>query len=315
MKKIIVLFGLVAILLAPFAVAEDPAPAKDEITVKLEKVLYPCVRVTNGNGGGSGTVVYCEDREKTGDFQTFVVTNHHVVDSLIRVEKVWDNLTQSYKYVENNNLADVELFVYANGGRTVTKTSVKADIIAYVADEDIALLRLRHPFQVPFVSKILPPGKQLRLFQQIYAVGCPLLVDPMFTSGEVTDIENLIDNKPYTGGTANIIWGNSGGAVISKFEDGEWYFCGIPSRGYGAPNGQFVTYLGYYITPERILGFIKTQKVDFLVNPEKTPTECLLERSKSAKKSDEGPRNDTQDKGSPAPPPPDGGGTVNEKAL
>jgi S1-C subfamily serine protease len=279
---------ILGVILAASAYAADvPATvakntvAADLVDQKLQKVLYPVVRVLNGQGGGSGTVVYSEDREGNGEFQNFVMTNHHVVDNLIKVERVWDNLTRSYKFVERNDLAEVELFTYANGGATVTKTAVKADVIAYVADEDIALLKLRHTFKIEFVAKVLPPGKSLRLFQEIYAVGCPLLVDPMFTKGEVTDIDNLIDNVTYTGGTANIIWGNSGGAVMSQFEDdGEWYFCGIPSRGYGAPNGQMVTYLGYYITPKRIMGFIVGQKLDFLVDPAKTPTQCLEERAK-----------------------------------
>lgn len=277
------IFAILAILLLPVAAYGD-----DNVE-KLEKVLYPTVRVLSGTGGGSGTIVYSEDREKKGEFQTFVLTNHHVIDNLINVEKVWDNLTKSYRYDEKNDLADVEIFQYDNGGRTVTKFAVKADIIAYVADEDIALLRLRHPFAIKYQVKVLPPGKSLSLFQEIYAVGCPLLLDPLFTKGEVSDIEHLIDNKPYTGGTASIIWGNSGGSVISKFPDGEWYFCGIPSRGYGAPNGQFITHLGYYVPPERVNEFITSQKLDFLVDPAKTPTQCMEEREKTRKKSQEGP--------------------------
>lgn len=289
MKIFVALIAGFLMFASPVPAADDTSQNSPETTTKLENVLYPVVRVLNGTGGGSGTVVYSEDREGKGEYQTFVLTNHHVVDNLIKIEKVWDNLTHSYRYEEKNDLAEVELFTYANGGATVTKTAVKADVVAYIADEDIALLRLRHPFKVEFVANILPPSKRLCLFQEIYAVGCPLLVDPMFTKGEVTDIENLIDNKNYTGGTANIIWGNSGGAVMSQFPDGKWYFCGIPSRGYGAPNGQFVTYLGYYISPNRILGFITSQKLDFLVDSNKTPTQCMEERSKMTKPApDEG---------------------------
>jgi hypothetical protein len=296
MTKLVFLILSLVLCLGTFPLAVEPE-AKDTVTVKLEKVLYPIVRVLNGQGGGSGTVVYSEDREGTGEFQSFVLTNQHVVDNLIKVKKVWDNLTKSYKYEEQNDLADVELFSYANGGALVTKTSVKADVIAYVVDEDLALLRLRHTFKIEFVAKVLPPGKSLRLFQEIYAVGCPLLVDPMFTKGEVTDIENLLENKGYTGGTANIIWGNSGGAVMSVFDDGEWYFCGVPSRGMGAPNGQFVSFLGYYVTPARISQFISTQKLSFLVDPTKTPTQCLEERAQTKKVSEEGP----EDKSAPPP--------------
>jgi hypothetical protein len=129
----------------------------------------------------------------------------------------------------------------------------------------------------------------------------------MFTKGEVSCLSFLMENKPYTGGTANIIWGNSGGSVLSKFEDGEWYFCGIPSRGLGAPNGQFVTYLGYYVTPERIRAFITSQKLDFLIDPAKTPTQCMEARSKIQRRSDEGPKNDDGARNQEARPVPPGG--------
>jgi hypothetical protein len=284
MRLISVVLGV--ILAASAYAADVPATvakntvAADLVDQKLQKVLYPIVRVLNGQGGGSGTVVYSEDREGTGEWSSFIITNAHVIDNLIKVVRVWDNLTRSYRYEEQNDLADVELFSYANGGALVTKTSVKADVIAYVVDEDLALLRLRHAIRVEFVAKVLPPGKSLRLFQEVYAVGCPLLLDPMFTRGEVTDIECLLENKAYTGSTSNIIWGNSGGAVMSVFDDGEWYFCGVPSRGTIAPNNQFLTYLGYAITPDRIWKFINSQKLDFLVDPSKTPTQCFEERAK-----------------------------------
>jgi len=273
-------------LFAILALALTAPVCADALDSKLEKVLYPVVRVLNGNGGGSGTVVYSEDREDDGTFETFVLTNHHVIDNLIRVEKKWDNLTGSYRHEENNEQADVELFSYANGGSTITKSVVKANIVAYIENEDIALLHLVHPFQITFVAKILPADKQLRLFQEIYAVGCPLLVDPMFTKGEVTDLDNTIDKKSYIGGTANIIWGNSGGAVMAKFGE-EWFFCGIPSRGYGAPNGQFVTYMGYYISPIRIRNFATSQKLTFLLNATDTPTKSFEAREAS--------RSDTKD--------------------
>jgi hypothetical protein len=280
------------VLFAFLAFALTAPVCADALDAKLEKVLYPVVRVLSGGGGGSGTVVYSEDRENDGTFETFVMTNHHVIDNLIRVEKKWDNLTGSYRFEENNEQADVELFSYANGGSTITKSVVKANIVAYIANEDIALLHLVHPFKIQFVAKILPADKQLRLFQEIYAVGCPLLVDPMFTKGEVTDLDNTIDKKSYIGGTANIIWGNSGGAVMAKFGE-DWYFCGIPSRGYGAPNGQFVTYMGYYISPIRIRNFATTQKLGFLLSDVTTPTESFQAREEArADDSKEGPSSD-----------------------
>jgi S1-C subfamily serine protease len=248
----------------------------DELDTKLKQILYPIVRVTMGNSGGSGTIVYSEDREKSGEFQTFIFTNHHVVDAAIHVEKIWDSLDKSYKYVENNDLVNIEIFSYANGGRTVTRNPVKAEIIAYTEDEDIALLRLKYPFEVKHAVQILPPDKKLRLFQKVYNAGCPLLVDPIFTTGEITDLEVLIDKKVYIGCSADIIWGNSGGGTFVKFDD-RYYLVGIPSR-VNVAGYQAVTYMGYFISPERLTKFVKVQKLDFLLDKSKTPTEAYKAR-------------------------------------
>ena len=44
-----------------------------------ERILYPVVRVRTGSAGGSGTVIMSQaDPENEGEFQTFVLTNHHV---------------------------------------------------------------------------------------------------------------------------------------------------------------------------------------------------------------------------------------------
>jgi S1-C subfamily serine protease len=250
----------------------------DQIDDKLEQILYPIVRVTDSKNrsGGSGVIVYSEDREKSGEYQTFISTNHHVIASSIHVEKVWNNLTKSYSYVENNDLVNVEIFTYANGGRTVTRSPVKADIVSYVADEDIALLKLRYPFEVKHKVSILPPGKQLRLFQEVYCCGCPLLSDPVFTRGEVTDLEVIIDKRIYIQSSADIIWGNSGGGAFAKLGK-EYYFVGIPSR-VSVSQYQAVTYLGYFISPVRIQKFVRSQKLDFLLDKSVTPTESFKNR-------------------------------------
>lgn len=246
---------------------------------KIVELLGPAVRVLSGNGGGSGTIVYSEDRERSGVFQTFVLTNHHVIKPLIKVEKTWNSLRQRFIMKENNEFADVELFSYSNGGHTVVRTPVKAEIVAWNEQEDMAILKLKYPFQVKHVAKILPPDRNLSLFQEVYAVGCPLLIDPLFSHGEVTALRHLLETKEFTVASANIIWGNSGGALYAKFPDG-WYLSGIPSQVSIAGFFQAVTYLGYHITPERIHKFIKGEELDFLVDPDqaKTPTRAMERR-------------------------------------
>jgi hypothetical protein len=60
---------------------------------KHEKMLYPTVRVRTDQAGGSGTVIYSKllpGEEKK--YETYVLTNCHVVSSNIKVEKKWSTL-------------------------------------------------------------------------------------------------------------------------------------------------------------------------------------------------------------------------------
>ena len=55
-----------------------------------EKYLYPVVRVSCGNGSGSGTIIY-SDMVEPGKYSTYVLTNHHVIASAIRIAEEWDS--------------------------------------------------------------------------------------------------------------------------------------------------------------------------------------------------------------------------------
>ena len=54
------------------------------------ELLLPSVRVRSGKALGSGTVIYSQE---DGDSRsTYVLTNQHVVDDLIRADKRWSAL-------------------------------------------------------------------------------------------------------------------------------------------------------------------------------------------------------------------------------
>lgn len=251
--------------------------ADDNLGSHAEQVMKPLVRVKTSMASGSGTVLYSEDREKSGEFRTFILTNHHVVGDAIHVRKKWDNLTGSWIYTEENEQVTVELFTYLRNGKTVTSLPIKADIVAYKAEEDLALLELDYPVQVMYVAEIIPDEHlPIKMLQEVWAVGSSLGVDPIATNGHIMDLEFLIERKTYIMASAEIIYGNSGGAVFTRIGD-KYYFVGVPSR-IRVNRGQALTHMGYFIPPERVKSFFKTQKLDFLLDSEKTPTESFKER-------------------------------------
>lgn len=259
------------------------AALADEFEGKYEGLLYPVVRVTVGQGGGSGTIIYSDDRDEEGRYVSFAVTNHHVISRAIRVTKKWNSLKQRYEQVEERDRVKVEAFVY-EGGTSIATTDYQADIVAHSEDHDIAVLRLYFPKKMDFVAPLLPVDKELRVFQKVYAVGCSLLHEPIATSGEITDLEDMIDNKPYTMCSADIIFGNSGGAVFAQM-DGKWYFVGIPAR-VAVTRGAPITHMGWFVPIKRIRGWIDEQILHFLVDEKKTPKECFEERAKMINRKD-----------------------------
>jgi len=46
--------------------------------------IYPVVRVTTGNGGGSGTIIYSKEFEPS-KFSTYILTNHHIIADAITI--------------------------------------------------------------------------------------------------------------------------------------------------------------------------------------------------------------------------------------
>ena len=62
----------------------------------LQKVLYPVVRVSGKKSVGSGTVIWSQ--KVGGVFETYILTNNHVVAVNFKIEDTYDSLV-GQKYV------------------------------------------------------------------------------------------------------------------------------------------------------------------------------------------------------------------------
>lgn len=249
----------------------------DEIDVKHEKLLYPVVRVMTARSGGSGTVIYSEKRGE-GSHRSYILTNWHVVNDAIRVRKVWDSQQKKEIQREESDLVDVEVFSW-HGGTIIDKKVVRAGICAYSQEDDIALLELRsnerpYPLPVPNVALLASRAQAdlLRVFQEIYVVGCSLGHDPIHSSGDITDLSDLISGKSYMMGSAPLIYGNSGGAVFAKI-DGAYFLIGMPAR--VAVARVAVPNMNWSVPASRIHDFIESHGLYFLTDATKTPEECF----------------------------------------
>jgi S1-C subfamily serine protease len=260
------------------ALAEMPADLKQ----KHEQMLYPVVRVTVKDSGGSGTILYSEDR---GDgCQTYVLTNHHVIDGAIHIKEEWSSLLQADRKQEVNDPVTVEVFRYAGGSRQDMADSCRADIVAHDKAHDLALLKLRTARKFDHVARLLPTDAEVHIFQRVWAVGCSLLHPPVVTEGIVDYLDELIDRKLYWMGSAPIIYGNSGGAVFLRHGD-DYCFVGVPSR-LSVSGFQAVTHMGYFVPIPRIRRWLTDERLTFLTDTKTTPADSFKQREAMRKKAE-----------------------------
>lgn len=255
-----------------------------------QKVLFTQVRVKTDKAGGSGTVIYSRDAKVGADpnkfYSTYIITCHHVISDALKIETKWDPVLAQDRKRDVRQSVGVEFFNWkaVPHGKLPLTSGVFADIVAYDADHDMALLNLKLA-DPPSVASMLPESRigEVVIMSPVVAVGCALLHDPIVTRGHVTHQGDIIELKDYWMSSAQTIFGNSGGAV---FTDGEFQFIGIPSRidiaGWGSP----VTHLGYFSPITRVYEFMKEQVFDFLIpGSTKTEKECESEREDKRKQA------------------------------
>lgn len=263
-----------------------------DLREKHEKLLYPVVRIfaetPKGTSAGSGTVIYSkEDPDNMGEYQTFVLTNHHVIADLIKLKDSWHSVLKKTVKSEFMSKAKVEVFSYHNDSIMDSSNRYVADVIAYNDSHDLAVLKLESPTPVKHVAPLLPEKKikELRLFMDICVSGCSMAHEPFCNYGQLTFLTEDIENKKYFMYNAGSYFGNSGGALFLQ-DTGE--LVGVPSRLTGQQLGfgvDMVLFMGFAAHTSRLYEFFKEQHLDFLFNPEKTYADALKDREEAEKKS------------------------------
>ena len=242
-----------------------------------ETFMYPIVRVRTAKAGGSGTIVYSKPLPGKDEYESYLITNNHVVDSAISQKKQWSGLLQ--RDVKKDVLEDVtvEQFFFEYGSWMPTTRGFNGEVVAYDKMMDIAIVRIKTVTKFDHVAKMFPKGAEkdgIRMFQAVYAVGAGLGHPPLQTQGQIAGNADKIDNYDYWLSTAPTIFGNSGGAVFLA-DTGE--YIGIPSRLSVVPlglGGSAITHMSYFIPITGIYDFIDDNMLQFLYDSEFTSDKC-----------------------------------------
>lgn len=230
------------------------------------ELVLPVVRIQAHGATGSGTVIFAKDNDGTPS--AFVLTNHHVVDDLIKVEKRWSPLLQRDVKADVRSTAQVHFFTYKWKSRAVAGYSVEADIMAYDKDEDLALLKLRFGDEatLPPAAILYPRGgeSELRVTMPVFCIGAGMGEPPVVTGGFLSQFGQEIDNREFWLATAPGIYGNSGGAL---FLQDTHEFIGVPARisvNVSFMGGDPVTHLMFSIPITRVYKFLEDQLFRFI---------------------------------------------------
>jgi len=233
-------------------------------------MLYGTVLVQTKRGSGSGTVIYSAERD--GEIHTYILTNHHVVRAAITVREEWDSKKGVNIDVERRSQVEAYWFDYNDYSVNVGKRGLRANIVAYNAKADLALIRLvdSERFVTPVVP-LIPPDDVLHLMEQVWAVGSGLGQPPFATRGEIAYLDAENNGYRYMMATAPIVWGNSGGALFRwSGERNQYELIGVPSRisiaGFTA-----VLHMAWSIHPDTIYGFLRDDGYCFIVNEPDCP--------------------------------------------
>lgn len=249
----------------------------DEKMAALEKqhneMLYTSVRVGAKNAGGSGTVLYSQDG------LTYVLTNHHVIESLYDWDEKPNPMTGKLEYIENRSMGKIDFFQYDDMSTMVGTTGHRSTLEAYNEQDDLALMKLQTKNTVDHVAHMYPRGKEseIKMFEKVWAVGCSLGHPTTFSEGHITGKSDEIDDRMYWMSSAPIIFGNSGGSVFIDRDD-QYQFIGVPSRVSVAGFGSAVSHMGYLIPPDRVYNFLEKQQFQFIYDEGFTPAECEKKR-------------------------------------
>lgn len=218
------------------------------IELKQKEMRDTTVLVRTLLGSGSGTIIGRFDTNTTGLFNYYVLTNAHVTRlRFITYLREVNSLTGELKTEVVDTGCGVIVFDYPSEERSHYRAEVVAEDTRY----DFAILLFSSEKEL-VVAKIADDEmlKQVRVFDEIFAIGCQLGQPPSPTTGIISRIltgDNGVRKWVIYINTAQIVPGSSGGGLFRNYE-GHYYLIGIPFRLAISDNGQLIPHLAHAIS-------------------------------------------------------------------
>ncbi len=219
----------------------------DQIAVKQHEMLGPVVRVGTRMSSGSGTIYEKVETEVDGTFEYLVLTNQHTTK--MRMIFSFNSDFIFGKLIKIPIDTGCSIVVFDQNKRETKKFTAK--VVAEDVYLDLAILSFRSSQQIPVALLATDEMlKDVRVFDDVFAVGCQLGMRPTPTFGIVSEVISGVTRKVewmLYGTTSPITYGSSGGGLFKEY-DGHYYLIGIPFRVAITQNYQVMPHLGNAIS-------------------------------------------------------------------
>lgn len=238
---------------------DEEIHAPRDLRVMWRDLVGPVVQLAGDTSVGSGVLLRSRFDETSQSHRTHLITAWHVVRDI------------------QGNLSNTDMLVpvtiYAEDGSI---SSEEATLLCFDAQLDAALLEietvepLANGARIPRRSSL----DKVRIFEEVYAVGCPLGNDPIPTRGEISTSHHIIGNETYWMINAPTYIGNSGGGIFH----GETHeLLGIFSKIYthGTVRPTIIPHMGLVTPLAEIYDWLATEGYDVVESAPDSGDVCI----------------------------------------
>ena len=224
-------------------------------TERAEKIIAPTVRISCHLEVGSGTINYCKQEGEI--WNTYAITAGHVVQG-----------------AKEGRPIQVTVF-----NANEEEFQIAAELIGFSEELDLAVIKLENNSKL-YSAEIATKSEinNIKRFDDVYAVGCPLGYMPIQTEGEITSQNKILNGKNYWMVSAETIFGNSGGGIFLK-ENNE--MIGVLTRvsAYNNFINVAVPHMGIVVPLDRIYKWLEEENLEFLYDSNFNREECFRKRA------------------------------------
>ncbi len=250
----------------------------DDTTLKQREMRDTIVLVQTYHKSGSGTIIDRIGTEDKDVFEYRVLTNSHVVRPIFftqlgGVDSITGRLKTTtigtkYSIVSFDHVDKIQKRYDAN--LVLEDTEYDLAILSFLSNKELAVAKIADTNML----------EQVRVFDEVFAVGCQLTHPPSPTVGIISVVLKGVGNIPITfdglqyntikknyqqgwiiyGNTSQISTGSSGGGLFKKYDD-NYYLIGIPYLTSFTSGSQFLPHLAYAISISTAKGFIDSTMV------------------------------------------------------